>query len=98
LVLLFWYRLTWVLPEKGPLYGCILLLTVGTVLFGQLDLVLNFEENLEEERIQCCHNNNKLTDIIGFKNNASYPTARMQKWQIVGPPRGLKENYIFKNH
>jgi len=55
------------------------LLTVGTVLFGQLDLFFNFEENLEEERIQCCHNNNKLTDIIGFENNASYPTDRMQK-------------------
>jgi len=23
LVLLFWYRLTWVLPEKGPLNGCV---------------------------------------------------------------------------
>ena len=23
LVLPFWYRLTWVVPEKGPLYGCV---------------------------------------------------------------------------
>ena len=23
LVLAFWYRLTWVVPEKGPLYGCV---------------------------------------------------------------------------
>jgi len=23
LVLLFWYRLTWVVPEKGPLNGCV---------------------------------------------------------------------------
>ena len=25
LVLPFWYRLTWVVPEKGPLNGCVLL-------------------------------------------------------------------------
>ena len=23
MVLLFWYRLTWVFPEKGPLNGCV---------------------------------------------------------------------------
>ena len=23
LVLLFWYQLTWVVPDKGPLYGCV---------------------------------------------------------------------------
>jgi len=27
LVLPFWYRLTWVVPEKGPLNGCVYLLT-----------------------------------------------------------------------
>jgi len=26
LVLLFWYRLTWVVPEKGPLNGCVCVL------------------------------------------------------------------------
>ena len=28
-VLPFWYRLTWVVPEKGPLNGCVFLLLVG---------------------------------------------------------------------
>ena len=28
LVLLFWYRLTWVVPEKGPLNGCVCVYTV----------------------------------------------------------------------
>ena len=27
LVLLFWYRLTWVVPEKGPLNGCVCVCT-----------------------------------------------------------------------
>ena len=28
IVLPFWYRLTWVVPEKGPLNGCVCVFTV----------------------------------------------------------------------
>jgi len=31
LVLPFWYRLTWVVPEKGPLNGCISLVDVEII-------------------------------------------------------------------
>jgi len=41
LVLPFWYRLTWVVPEKGPLNGCVCVslcsvAVAAAVLFGPL--------------------------------------------------------------
>jgi len=33
LVLPFWYRLTWVLPEKGPLNGCVCVLEKLRILY-----------------------------------------------------------------
>ena len=37
LVLSFWYRLTWVVPEKGPLNGCVCLcVVVCTPLYGNI--------------------------------------------------------------
>jgi len=38
LVLPFWYRLTWVVPEKGPLYGCVCVCvcSLGAIIFKKL--------------------------------------------------------------
>ena len=37
LVLPFWYRLTWVVSEKGPLNGCVCVCTHSNMFFGVLD-------------------------------------------------------------
>ena len=42
LVLPFWYRLTWVVQEKGPLNGCMYVCMYVTIFLGNLDMSLNF--------------------------------------------------------
>jgi len=45
LVLPFWYRLTWVLPEKGPLNGCTCVCCLGTECKGECIMAGNITKN-----------------------------------------------------
>ena len=59
LVLPFWYRLTWVVPDKGPLYGC--------MHFSYMDFSLNSLDVIQKgllcrHSLRCCW----LLTVVGF--------------------------------
>jgi len=60
LVLSFWYRLTWVVPEKGPLNGCMCLcVVVCTPLYGN---ILEMTRACERQNIRL----SAMTLLIGW--------------------------------
>ena len=55
----FWYRLTWVVPDKGPLYGC--------MHFSYMDFSLNSLDVIQKDllcrhSLRCCW----LLTVVGF--------------------------------
>ena len=90
LVLPFWYRLTWVVPEKGPLNGCVcvcvsrLLWSGSSVLVCQLTVGLNPTVDSLSHYSFCCmimDNSVAFTALMLFWHQEEHPASK--NW-VVG--------------
>ena len=82
LVLPFWYRLTWVVPEKGPLNGCVC---------HQLDKMQTTCTSLQlsdESDNQITYNHKTPTFVTGFLQ------ARCSSWRPTNSVKALKAKWI----